>query len=94
MHEDELTGRAIESLEQKRRSAATTTAAAVACATTIAVWGLTGAGYFWPGWVLIAVALVATAFWIRAGLDRPFNDYQVRYEVSRLRGGPPPGVQR
>ena len=27
------------------------------------IWALTGAGYFWPGWIWIALALPVASYW-------------------------------
>jgi hypothetical protein len=51
----------------------------------IAVWAFTGAGYFWPAWVLAAwgVGLVLHA-WETFG-RRPITDADVEAEIRRQR---------
>ena len=52
----------------------------------VATWAFTGAGYFWPGWVLggwgAAVALHAWDAFIR----RPITDADIDAEMRRLHG--------
>jgi hypothetical protein len=51
----------------------------------IGIWAMTGAGYFWPAWVLgcwgIGLALHA---W-ETFLDRPITDKDIDDEVARQR---------
>jgi hypothetical protein len=51
----------------------------------IAVWAITGAGYFWPAWVLLGwgVAVVLHAW--DAFLRRPLTEDDVDAEVQRRR---------
>ena len=42
------------------------------CALLVLVWGLTGAGYFWPEWAIMPLALVlAVHAWVEAVEERP-----------------------
>jgi signal transduction histidine kinase len=55
-------------------------AAIAVVATCILVWALTAAGYFWPIWPLLSLALVVgSAGWVVLTLERP--------EVRRIGGG-------
>ena len=73
-------------LEAQRGFVSDLVAYAVINAFLIGVWAFTGAGYFWPGWVLAgwgaALALHAwDAFW-----RRPITEADIDGEVRR-RGG-------
>ena len=54
-------------------------------ATLILVWALTGAGYFWPAWVLgpWGIGLVLHAW--EAFVRRPITDADVEAELQRHR---------
>ena len=55
----------------------------------IAVWALTGAGYFWPGWVLVGwglgVAFSAVRAYGPASSPDPPSEQQIEDEMRRLR---------
>ena len=95
MEGNELRERAVESLARQRRFSVLFTAYLVAALVLIAVWGLTGDGYFWPGWLLVAGALAFLALWAnRNWSDRTFSDAAIRTRAAQIAGGPPSGVQR
>ncbi|HEX6117065.1 MAG TPA: hypothetical protein VFY99_08180 [Solirubrobacterales bacterium] len=95
MEAEELRERAIESLVRQRRSEVLVAAYVVAALALIAIWGLTGAGYFWPGWPLAAGALAGVAVALaRAWSDRSFAETTVNARVARLSGQAPPGIKR
>jgi protein-S-isoprenylcysteine O-methyltransferase Ste14 len=95
MNDVELRERAVESLVRQRRSGALFGALAILEIVLITVWGLTGFGYFWPGWALV-IGLLAAAIVLFARLwsDRRFAESSVRAQEAHLRGVAPPGIQR
>lgn len=95
MNEDELRERALESLNRKRTLDIAFTATVVALIALVAIWALTGTGYFWPGWAMLVAVLGFTAVGlVRTSANRTFNDATVEYEMARIAGVPPPGRQR
>ena len=95
MEGNDLRERAVESLARQRRFSILFTAYFVAALALIAVWGLTGDGYFWPGWAMVAGALAFLGLWIaRNWSDRTFSDAAIRTRAAQIAGGPPSGVQR
>jgi fatty acid desaturase len=95
MNEAELRERAVASLERQRRSSILIGAYVVGSLALIAIWGLTGDGYFWPGWPMAAVALAMTGVALaRAWSDREFAEPTVRAREAHFRGVAPPGIQR
>jgi hypothetical protein len=69
--------------ERRRKLGADTMAYVVINAFLIGVWAFTGAGYFWPGWVLAGwgVLLVLTAFDVL--VRRPVTEADVEAELRR-----------
>jgi signal transduction histidine kinase len=56
---------------RRRSLLAHTLATAVVCAVVLVVWALTGVGYFWPQWPILALALpLAIHAWIAAVMSR------------------------
>jgi hypothetical protein len=52
----------------------------------VAVWALSGAGYFWPGWVMAATVFsLGVQGWNAYG-RKPITDADVDAEVKRLQG--------
>jgi hypothetical protein len=95
MSEVDLRERAVESLARQRRSGALFGALVIGSIVLIAIWGLTGFGYFWPGWAIVVGLLVAGAVSLaRAWSDRSFAEPEVRARMAHLAGQAPPGIQR
>lgn len=95
MANEELRERAVESLARQRRFSILFVAYVVAVLALIAVWGLTGDGYFWPGWAIAAGAIAAIGVWAaRSWSDREFSDAAIRTRTAQISGGPPSGVHR
>lgn len=77
---------AIERLRAKRDLSTHLVAYLIVNAGLIAVWALTGGGYFWPAWVLggWGVGLVLHAWEIYG--KRPITEDDIRHEIERERG--------
>lgn len=91
--EDELRSVAVKRLKERADLLNHLVAYFVINAALIAIWAVTGHGYFWPGWVLggwgIGLALHAwNTLW-----QRPITQEQVNREMERLRrhSGPAAG---
>jgi hypothetical protein len=51
----------------------------------IGVWAFTGAGYFWPGWVLLGWGVGLVFHWWDVYGRKPVTEDEVRREMDRLR---------
>ena len=95
MEADDLRARAVESLARQRRFSILFVAYVAAALALTAVWGLTGDGYFWPGWAMLAGALAFLGVWLgSAWSDRGFSEVGVRTRTAHMAGRAPSGVQR
>jgi hypothetical protein len=55
-------------------------------AALVVIWALTGAGFFWPVFVILGWGIgVAGNAWDVYG-RKPFSEEQIRRETDRLRG--------
>jgi hypothetical protein len=84
--QDPLRRAAIERLQNRRGFAPHLVSYVVVNAFLVAIWATTGAGYFWPAWVIgfwgIGLVMHAwTAFW-----QKPITEQDVQREMER--GGP------
>lgn len=95
MEADDLRRRAVESLERQRRTSVLFVAFLIGTIVLIAIWGLTGYGYFWPGWAMVVAALLATAVaCVRSWSSASFAEATVQARMSQIGGQAPPGIQR
>ena len=95
MTDSELHERAVESLVRQRRSGALFGAWVIGAIVLIAIWGLTGFGYFWPGWPMVVGLLAGGAVTVaRTWSDRAFSRTAVNARAAHLSGQAPPGIQR
>jgi hypothetical protein len=82
---DDLRELARARLRKKRDFVAHLVSYIVVNALLIAIWAFTGAGYFWPAWVLfgwgIGLALNAWDVYFR----RPITEQDVEREMKRMR---------
>jgi UPF0716 family protein affecting phage T7 exclusion len=51
----------------------------------VVIWALTGAGLFWPGFVMAALGLSLVARTVRIASDRPITDEEIDRELQRTR---------
>jgi protein-S-isoprenylcysteine O-methyltransferase Ste14 len=93
--DSQLRERAVESLVRQRRSGALFGAWVIGSIVLVTIWGLTGFGYFWPGWAIVVGLLAAGAVSLaRTWSDRSFSEPDVRTRMAHLSGTAPPGIQR
>ncbi len=54
----------------------------------IAIWAMTGAGYFWPGWVIFGLAVSSFWMWMAAfgPRQRPPTEAEIQAEMRNQRG--------
>lgn len=88
LHDEQLRTQAVERLKRRRAFWRMLATYLVMTPFFIAVWALTGAGYFWPAWVLIGwgIALAFSAvrtFGPTSMPDSP-TEQQIEEEMRRL----------
>jgi 2TM domain-containing protein len=83
---DDIRQQAIKRLKEKRDFWQHLVSYVIVNAGLVAVWAFTGAGYFWPAWVLggWGVGLAFHAFNTFAA--KPFSESDIKREMDRLRG--------
>ena len=86
MNDDELRKQAKRNVTKRRDLGAHVVTYCVINAMLIAIWAITGAGYFWPAWVLIGwgVGLVLNVWDVY--FRKPVTEQDVDREMERLRG--------
>jgi hypothetical protein len=87
VEENDLRSEARKRVQKRRDFAAHAVAYVVVNAAFIGMWAITGAGYFWPAWVLLGwgIGLVMNAwdvFW-----RKPVTEADVDREMHRLHHG-------
>ena len=84
--EEELREAAISSIKRKRDFAQHVVSYVVVNALLVGIWAVSGAGYFWPVWVIggWGIGLVFHA-WDTFGRRRMVTEEQVSREMDRLR---------
>ena len=84
--ESDVLAQACDNLHKKRAFTTQVISVVVVNVFLVAVWALSGAGYFWPGWVMAATAFgLAMQGWNVYG-RKPITDADVAAEVKRLQG--------
>jgi hypothetical protein len=87
--DDELKRRARKRLQKRRDFSGHVAAYVVVNAMLIGIWAITGAGYFWPAWVLlgwgVGLALNAWDVYFR----REITDADIDREIKRSQGDTP-----
>lgn len=83
--DEDLRKEARERLKKRRDLGAHAVAYVVINSMFVAVWAFTGAGYFWPAWVLLGwgVGLVLNVWDVY--FRRPITETDIDREVQRLR---------
>lgn len=72
-------------VERKRKLRADAVAYLVVNAALVIAWVVTGAGYFWPGWVLGGWAVLLLLEALGVHYRRPVTDAEIDGELRRLR---------
>jgi hypothetical protein len=81
--------RAIERLEERREFSTHVVTYVVVNAFLIGIWAFTGAGYFWPAWVLLGWGIgLALHAWKLFG-EKPITEADIERELRRQEGEPP-----
>ena len=84
--ESELRELAKQRLNKRRDLGAHVVAFVVVNAMLVSIWAMTGAGYFWPAWVLFGwgVGLLLNVWDVY--FRRPVTEREITSEIERLRG--------
>ncbi len=85
--ESEVRERAVERVQKRRDLGTHAIAFTVVNAMLIGVWAITGAGYFWPAWVMLmwAAGLILNAWDVF--FRRPITEADIDHELTRMRSG-------
>jgi len=87
--EQQLRERALERLKKKRDFKTHVFIYVAVNAVLVAIWAATGAGFFWPIFVILGWGIgVAANAWDVYG-RKPISEDEIRREADRLRGGVP-----
>jgi fatty acid desaturase len=88
--DDELRKQARQRVQKRRDLAAHVVAYVVINAMLVGVWAFTGAGYFWPAWVILGwgVGLVLNVWDVF--FRRPITEADIDREMERLQGSSDP----
>jgi hypothetical protein len=83
--EEELREVAKQRVEKRRDLGTHAVVFAVVNAAIVAIWALTGGGYFWPAWVigLWGVGLILNVWDVY--FRRPVTEHDIEQELKRLR---------
>jgi hypothetical protein len=84
--EDELREEAVASIKRKRGFKQTLLAYVIVNIGLIIVWAATGAGYFWPAWVIGGWGIgLAFQAYDAYGRRRTIGEDEISSEIQRLR---------
>jgi hypothetical protein len=83
--DDELREYAIKAIKRKRDFAAHVVAYVIVNAFFVGLWYFTGAGYFWPGWVIggWGIGLAFNAWDAYGRGNRPISETEIQREIDR-----------
>jgi hypothetical protein len=84
MVNEDLRSIATQRVHKRRDLGAHVVAYIVVNATVVAIWAISGAGYFWPAWLMLAwgVGLVLNAWDVF--FRRPVTEADIEREIDRL----------
>ena len=84
-HEHELRELAKDRLKKRRDLGSHFVAYVVINAMFVAIWAVTGAGYFWPAWIIFGwgVGLVLNVWDVY--FRRPVTEHDIQREIERLK---------
>jgi hypothetical protein len=86
--DDEQREYAIKAIKRKRDFAAHAVAYVIVNAFLVGLWYFTGAGYFWPGWVIggWGIGLAFNAWDAYGRGNRPIGEAEIQREIDRQKG--------
>ena len=77
--------RARKRVEKKHKLRGDVVAYVVINVFLIGIWAVTGAGYFWPGWVLAGWGVMLLLDAWNAYFRRPITEHEIDEEMARRR---------
>ena len=82
--DEDLREQAIKRVSKRRDLGAHVVTYCVVNAMLVAIWAISGAGYFWPAWVLLGwgVGLVLNVWDVY--FRRPVTEHDIQREIERL----------
>ena len=82
--DEDLREQAIKRVSKRRDLGAHVVTYCVVNAMLVAIWAITGAGYFWPAWALLGwgVGLVLNVWDVY--FRRPVTEHDIQQEIERL----------
>ena len=82
--DEDLREQAIKRVSKRRDLGAHVVTYCVVNAMLVAIWAISGAGYFWPAWVLLGwgVGLVLNVWDVY--FRRPVTEHDIQQEIERL----------
>ena len=84
--EDQMDDRrreAVERLKQKRDFRTHLSVYVVVNALLVAIWALSGAGYFWPVWPILGWGVGMAFHWWDTYMQKPITEQQIEREMGR-----------
>ncbi|HEU4600277.1 MAG TPA: 2TM domain-containing protein [Solirubrobacterales bacterium] len=85
--ESDAREQALRRLKAQRAFRSLLVTAAGILAVMVAIWAISGGGYFWPIWVVfgLGIALVTTAWQAYGPRERGISEDEIRREMERQR---------
>ena len=80
---DDRRREAVERLKQKRDFRTHLSVYVVVNALLVAIWALSGAGYFWPVWTLLGWGVGIVFHWRDTYMQKPITEQQIEREMGR-----------
>ncbi|MDH3471469.1 MAG: 2TM domain-containing protein [Acidimicrobiia bacterium] len=80
---DDRRREAVERLKQKRDFRTHLSVYVVVNALLVAIWALSGAGYFWPVWTLLGWGVGIVFHWWDTYMQKPITEQQIEREMGR-----------
>jgi fatty acid desaturase len=83
MAEDAARAATLKRLQAKRRVKSLAATAAFVITVCVIVWAVSGAGSFWPGWVMLGfgIALFASGWHAYGPRQRPITEEEIQREM-------------
>jgi hypothetical protein len=86
--EEELRKEALHRIGQRRAFYTVLAIYVIVNVALVGVWYLSGAGYFWPGWVMFGWGIGVAILGFRAlAVPGQPSDAEVQREMDKIRGG-------
>jgi len=74
---------AIHRLNRKRGFFSYIVGAVVVSLLMVVIWALSGRGYFWPAWVMLAFVVGLVVMGINMLINKPLTDEQINREMQK-----------